>query len=347
MIPTRIRNLLMKAEHYKDEKTEFHPEPNVRNHLGQVATLAIEADDTWDVVYASVLHDIGKNCPGNPKAWAQHAYRGALLVASDVTDKVRWLVENHMRAIDYVNGKMRAHKRQAMEEHMWFDDLMRLHRYDTNGREGHGQHMPWEMPDWYEHDTIFGWLDENDPRPNHAIVMIGIQAAGKSTVSNAIVDASRDPDAWWKPEFDRTCKDEIRLLVGAGPGGWRHQENCVQDIQHKAIRMALGRGQGIVIDNCHNTIRRRRDMLDWLRQEFPGLHVEAHLVYAPLEECIRRNRSEHGHPNRHRILIEDKVLKQFHGDLVSGLGKIADDESIQKKLLEEGFDSATITRTYS
>jgi predicted kinase len=322
---------------YADIKKEFHPEPHVNNHLGQVATLAIEADDNWAVVYAAVLHDIAKNTPDQPKKWAQHAYRGAMLIASDVTDKVQWLVAQHMRAIDYVSGKMRPHKRQALEDSPWFEDLLRLHQYDTGGRKADGKHLPW--------DTIYSHLDSCDPRTNQVIVMIGIQASGKSTVSNALVDASRDHGEWWKPKFERTSKDDLRLLLGAGPGAYRHQESCVHRIQRQAIRMALGRGQGVIVDNCHNTIKRRRDTLEWLREEFPGIHVTAHFVHAPLDVCIARNRDEHGQPHRHRLQIPDKVLKQFHGDLVNGLGKDWSDGTICDKLLAEGFDEVDITRT--
>lgn len=335
MIPKRIRELVLKTHLFKDEKVQYHPEENVGNHLFQVTSLAIERDYPWHIVYACMLHDCAKNTP-DKKAWAQHAYRGALMVSADVDERVRWLVENHMKAIDYVNGQMRLEKRNILKEHEWFEDLMKLHGCDTDGRKS-GVKTDW--------DTVFAWLDENDPRENTVIIMIGVQASGKSTISKAIVDASRDVGEWWKPGYERTCKDEIRLLVGAGPGAFRHQENCVQDIQHKAIRMALGRGQGIVVDNCHNTISRRREMMEWLREEFPGLRVEAHLVYAPLEACLKRNRDEHGQAHRHRIQIPDEVIRQFHGDLVAGLGKLTDDKHTEQLLLKEGFDDVEITRT--
>lgn len=335
MIPSRIKRLVDETVKWKDEKVQYHPEPNVNNHLYQVTSLAIERDYPWHIVYACLLHDIAKNT-SDKKAWAQHAYRGAMLVSSDVDERVRWLVENHMKAIDYNNGTMRAEKRNILKDHEWFEDLMKLHGCDTEGRQ------PGVVPQWGD---VYQWLDDNDPRENTVIVMIGVQASGKSTVSKAIVDASRDIGDWWKPGYERTCKDEIRLLVGAGPGGYRHQENCVQDIQHKAIRMALGRGQGIVVDNCHNTVKRRREMLEWLRQEFLGVQVEAHLVYAPLDVCLKRNKDEHGSPTRHRIQIPDEVIRQFHGDLVAGLGKMADDKHTTDLLLKEGFDKVTITRT--
>lgn len=336
MIPTRLKRLVENTLNFQDIKKEFHPEPNVNNHLGQVATLAIKEEESWNVVMACVLHDIAKNTT-NPKKWAQHAYRGALLIACDVPEPVRWLVENHMRAISYAKGEMKAHKRKFLEEHPFFEELMRLHKYDTDGREAHGNHFAWPV--------IYGYLDACDTRPNEVVVMIGIQAVGKSTIAKAYVESSRDHMEWWKPKYEHTSKDDIRLLFGHGPGAWRHQESCIHELQQQAIRMALGRGQAVVIDNCHNTIKRRRDALEWLRAEFPGLHVKAHLVYAPLDVCIYRNREEHGSPNRHRLLIPDKVLAQFHGDLVAGIGKIGDDSHIEKKLLEEGFDSVTITRT--
>jgi hypothetical protein len=337
MIPTRIRRLVEDTKNYKDNKVEYHPEPNVNNHLGQVATLAIERGHSWAICYAAVLHDIAKNST-DAKKWAQHAYRGAMLISSDVTEQVRWLVENHMRAIDYSSGKMRAHKRVALEESPWFDDLMKLHQCDCDGRNANGIHMEWE--------DIYACLDAEDMRENHVTIMVGIQASGKSTVSNAIVDASRDHAEWWKPGFERTSKDDLRLLLGAGPGAFRHQENCVHNIQRQAIRMALGRGQGIVVDNCHNTVKRRRDILEWLREEFPGIHVEAHFVYADLLECIRRNINEHGQPHRHRLEIPEGVLRQFHGDMAQGFKNAMHDNAVvEKTLLREGFDSVSITRT--
>jgi hypothetical protein len=39
------------------------------------------------------------------------------------------------------------------------------------------------------------------------------------------------------------------------------------------------------------------------------------------------------------------VIRQFHGDLVAGLGKLADDQHTEALLLKEGFDAVTITRT--
>jgi predicted kinase len=337
VIPRRIRRLVDKLENFADIKKEFHPEPNVKNHLGQVTTLAIQSSDDFELCYAALLHDIAKN-KNEPRAWAQHAFRGSLMIASDVTPKIRWLVENHMKPYDYKSGKMRPHKRQALKEHKWFEELMTLNQWDDAGRKADGVHAPWE--------DIYTALDGMDNRENCAIIMIGIQAVGKSTISRAIVDASRDFGNWHKAAFERTSKDDIRLVLGIGPGQWRHQEPLAREVQQSHVRMALGRGQGIIIDNCHNTIKRRREALEWLKEEFPGIRVEAHLVYAPLEVCIQRNKDEHGQPHRHKLLIPSDVLRQFHGDLSSGFnGKLGSDESITKQLEKEGFDSVAITRT--
>ena len=337
MISARLMRLIADTENYADTKKQYHPEPNVMNHLGQVTTLAIEANDDWDVVMAALLHDIGKN-KNCPKAWSQHAYRGALMISDEVTPKIRWLVENHMKPYYYNSGEMRTHKRKALEEHPWFDELMRLNDYDMNGRREDGVHMPW--------NEIYSAINEMDPRMNKVIMMIGVQAAGKSTQSRAIVDASRTNEDRWKPEWERTSRDDIRELLGIGPGQWRHQENMSVEIQRRHIRMALGRGQGVVIDNCHNTKKRRRDMLEWLNREFPGVKVEANFVYAPLDVCIKRNKDEHGKPHRHRLLIPDEIIKRFHGDLLASFGgKIGTDERTINTLKNEGFDEVTITRT--
>ena len=334
MIPTRIRKLIAKTASFHDDKKEFHPEPNVMNHLGQSVSLAIEDGASWEVCCAAMLHDIAKNTP-DKKKWAQHAHRGAMLISPDVPEQVQWLVASHMRIIDYNNGKMRAHKRKAFEEERWFEDLQRLHGYDCGARKASGMHIPW--------DKIYEALDNIDPRPSRAYMMVGMQASGKSTVGASYVDASRDLGDWWRPGVERSCKDDIRLICGTGPGAFRHQESSVNMIQRMAIRMALGRGQEILIDNCHNTVARRRNMLEWLRQEFPDIYVTAVFVYAPLDTCIARNRTQAG---RHRIQIPDAVLKQFHGDLVSGFGgKVHNDDVIIRQLIKEGFDHVDVKRT--
>jgi predicted kinase len=336
MISARLRHFVNDCANYADKKKEFHPEPNVKNHLLQVTTLALEANDTWEVCLASLLHDIGKN-KDDAKAWVMHAARGAGMASDDVTEKVKWLIEEHMKPYEVASGRMRPHKQEEMRQHPWFADLMRLHAYDDAGRRADGAHMPEE--------DIYGSIDAMDPRNNHAIVMIGVQACGKSTLARKIVDESRDFGEYWKPKWERTNRDDIRELLGCGPGQWRHQEGAAIRIQQQHIRLALGRGQGVVVDNCHNTVKRRRDILEWLREEFPGISVKAHLVYAPLDVCIRRNREEHGTPHRHRLLIPDKVIVEFHGDLVAGLGKIVDDDHIAERLVCEGFDDVEITRT--
>ncbi|MCI0558687.1 MAG: HD domain-containing protein, partial [Nitrososphaera sp.] len=141
MIPKRILDKLKTLHNYSDVKKEYHPEPSVANHLFQATTLALEASDNWDVCYATLLHDIAKDTHDR-KAWAQHPYRGAVLVCDDVTPKIRWLVENHMKPYDFQTGQMKVFKRQELEEHEWFDDLMRLHNYDSNGRNADGKHAP-------------------------------------------------------------------------------------------------------------------------------------------------------------------------------------------------------------
>lgn len=336
MISARVRSMIDNCANYEDIKKQFHPEPNVKNHLGQVTTLAIEAGDTWDVMMACLLHDIAKNKHCR-LAWSQHAYRGSLMIADEVPSKVGWLVKNHMKPYDYTSGKMRAHKRKALEEHEWFDELMRLNNYDHSGRREDGKHMPW--------DEIYKTIDSLDPRQNKVILMIGVQASGKSTMSRAIVDESRHHNDWHKPLYERTSRDDIREVLGIGPGQWRHQESSCVNVQRQHVRMALGRGQGVVVDNCHNTIKRRRDMIEWTRQEFPGISIKAHLTYAPLDVCIKRNREEHGKPHRHRLLIPDKVLTQFHGDMIAGLGKITNQDCVREKLMNEGFDDVEITIT--
>lgn len=338
MIPTRLVNLLKNLDNFKDDRTEFHPERNVGNHLRQCAELALTVTYGFNFALACMLHDIGKNTTDREQL-LNHAVRGANMIAMDVPEEVHWLVLNHMRMYDI--DKMSVEKRTTLQQHPLFVKLNILHAFDKKARK-----PDYEPKDW---DTLIKEISRKDERHNTVLMMIGIQASGKSTYARQLVAKSQFPNSI-KSSYFRTNRDDIRSLLAVGPGEYRYQENVVSKIQQDQIRMALGRGQITIIDNCHNTVRRRVDMINWLRNEFPGLSIKAVVMEAPLDECLARNRREHGSPLRHRLLIPDEVIKQFHSDLVSGFGVkqiLGNEIKIEKKLLDEGFNYVQFVLTKS
>lgn len=339
MIPTRLQNLLRTLDNFVDERKEHHPEKNVGNHLRQCAQLALSAGWDYDICMAAMLHDIGKNTTDKEQL-LNHAFRGANMIALDVSEYTHWLVLNHMRMYDYT--KMRPEKRKALEANKWFGALTLLHQLDKQGREPNFEPFSW--------DVLFEKISKLDTRTNIVIMLIGIQASGKSSYSRKLVELNTNTKGFKgiKSRYFRTNRDDIRSLFAVGPEEWRYQEKAIVKVQQDQIRMALARNQIPIIDNCHNTVKRRAEMLNWLRNEFPYIDIKAQVVYAPITECLERNRKEHGNPLRHKILIPDDVIKQFHSDLVSGFGVKSiegNQDKIMKKLFEEGFNDVGFTDT--
>jgi len=117
---------LMKVNH----ESKYHPETNVFNHTIQVVFSALAETDDVDLITACLLHDVGKNA-----TIYEHEQVGAKLVEPYVNEKVRWLVENHLRINYYLCGKMRSGKAKMLFSSKWFPDLVRLRRWDVMGRD--------------------------------------------------------------------------------------------------------------------------------------------------------------------------------------------------------------------
>jgi hypothetical protein len=51
-----------------------------------------------------------------------------------VSERTGWLIENHMVAMEYVNGTLGHRAKKRLQEHEDFDDLLLLRECDTKGR---------------------------------------------------------------------------------------------------------------------------------------------------------------------------------------------------------------------
>jgi hypothetical protein len=137
----------------------FHPHPDFYNpttgtnidkdlhqghHALQCAALALERGYNDDVVVASFLHDFGKLINRR-----KHTYFSAELMRPYVSEKVHWLILNHLdvnhivmpedpRWENKTSFEEEAHRVQldlsSIKNSPWFDDLLKVRECDEGGR---------------------------------------------------------------------------------------------------------------------------------------------------------------------------------------------------------------------
>ena len=109
---------------------EHHPEGDVFVHSLQVVKYAFKESYDTDLIFAALLHDIGK----------KEKVKGHEAIACDwlrdyVSVKTLWLIEHHMRIWYYILGDMKKFgKCQYIITHPWLSELIQLARWDKMGR---------------------------------------------------------------------------------------------------------------------------------------------------------------------------------------------------------------------
>jgi hypothetical protein len=124
-----FRMLLLPLENVKGP-ARYHPEGDVLYHSLQVFEQARDRRPyDEEFLLAALLHDVGKGLDS-----ANHV--GAALLALDglLTERTRFLIERHMDAHAYREGKLGARARRELEASPDFEDLMLLEECDAAGR---------------------------------------------------------------------------------------------------------------------------------------------------------------------------------------------------------------------
>src|SRR5262249_10844840 len=124
-----FRLLLLPLENVRGPAA-YHPEGDVLYHSLQVFELARDARP-WDVEFlqAALLHDVGKGLDR-----ANHVEAGLDALEGLITERTRFLIEHHMNAHLYRQGKLGARFRRVLEASPDFEDLMLLEECDDKGR---------------------------------------------------------------------------------------------------------------------------------------------------------------------------------------------------------------------
>jgi len=123
---------------------DYHPEGNVYNHtalvVGRMLRFGGEVDDA--LLYAGLFHDMGKYettawhtkkgryvSYGHEHASLKYIDKFSGVIPDSDLDKVKWIVENHMKI--KLMDNMKKAKRELLQEHEWFDDLVLFSGYDN------------------------------------------------------------------------------------------------------------------------------------------------------------------------------------------------------------------------
>ncbi|MFA7507184.1 MAG: HD domain-containing protein [Bacilli bacterium] len=124
-----LLDMLEKCESV-EQNLNHHPEGNVLNHSLQVFKHAIRESNDFELVLAALLHDVGKQVSNYG-----HDEIGSEMIKEYVSEKVYWLVKEHMRFWYFIDGEMKKFKKvQNLVNSEYFKDLVLLARWDKMGR---------------------------------------------------------------------------------------------------------------------------------------------------------------------------------------------------------------------
>jgi hypothetical protein len=123
-----------------EQPATYHPEGDVFTHT-MLALESLEEPAPFVAALAVLLHDAGKpvafDREGDRIRFYRHEQIGSemaeeigarLKLSGKETDRLSWLVKNHMLLKEI--EKMRAAKLKRLIHHEWFDDLLRVARAD-------------------------------------------------------------------------------------------------------------------------------------------------------------------------------------------------------------------------
>jgi hypothetical protein len=126
--------LLQPLEKVK-QNPKWHPEGDALFHSLQVFDEAREVKPyDEEFLLAALLHDVGKGIDNS-----DHVGAAMQVLDGLITERTGWLIENHMVAMEYVNGTLGHRQKKKLQESEDFDDLILLRECDTRGRNPHAR----------------------------------------------------------------------------------------------------------------------------------------------------------------------------------------------------------------
>jgi len=173
----------------------------------------------------------------------------------------------------------------------------------------------------------------NDARGLKAIVLIGAQAAGKSTYAKELTDETS--------RLKHANKDAIRFMAyDTNRYSERFDDNnkrfgiLVTQIHLNIIDIILRQQLDVIWDETNYTSAMRSGIVGYLKEHYPRIFVEAHYIHSELDRCLKRNR--HRRPEQ---IVPDDVIMDCYESLTESIGPMS---TACQSLLDEGFDRVKI-----
>jgi aryl-alcohol dehydrogenase-like predicted oxidoreductase/predicted HD phosphohydrolase len=156
-------------------------------HALQTAAHALAAGADDELVLAAALHDIGKAAPVQEEhPGLPHELAGAAFARQRLTERIAWLIEQHVPAKRYLvatdpayraqlspasqitlarqGGPMTGEESTRFGQHLWAADAVRLRRWDDQAKDPHSSGLP--LNDLL---AVFArWAARNPRRPSGA-----------------------------------------------------------------------------------------------------------------------------------------------------------------------------------
>ena len=125
-----FESLLLPLESVK-ESPKFHPEGDALYHSLQVFDLGRdELPYDEEFLLAALLHDVGKAVDGR-----DHVTAGLSALSGFITERTEWLIANHMRAHQILDGTLGVRAKRRLRNSESYDELMLLADCDRQGRQ--------------------------------------------------------------------------------------------------------------------------------------------------------------------------------------------------------------------
>lgn len=116
-----------------NQAEKYHPEGDVFIHSIQVLKWAMRESTDIDLIFAAMLHDVGKQI--DKKGHEDYSIK---MLNGLISNKTAWLIKNHMRFWYFIRGDMRKLSSvKDLHQNKWIPDLCMLARWDKLGRNPH------------------------------------------------------------------------------------------------------------------------------------------------------------------------------------------------------------------
>lgn len=236
---------------------KWHLEGDALQHTLQVFYIAIKETNDVDLLWACLLHDVGKAITSK-----KHDFHSTIMIQHLASPKTIAIVKEHMRIKKYLEGQMkRPFKCEQIVNNPYFKELIMISRYDNLGRNPN-------VKKTYNKQEILDILNQKVPKhfsqgwtaqkykktrkKEDIVVMAGNIGAGKSTYVKKLQ----------KEGYVVVARDQIRYAIGGGVYIFNPKyEPIIRKLEIKMLHEFLKLEVKVVIDGVGVSKAMRREYI--------------------------------------------------------------------------------------